>query len=525
MKILRDTDEVQELLFIPRIQTHTVDLVIRGEFNQGDIVYPNLKTTIKEGYTSVYLTIDLDQNKYYSLDVLFDNELIYRDRIFCTNQDLNIYTNNVGNRVTYKAFTDQDIPDNNFGIVQSQFINTVLSSGGILELCDEGENTDMNNLSIWFRPEGYKTGVLYNYLPYDPDNSRSIHFSFSRSGNTATRINPDNNYEIMGSNVPRLDNYKFNCPTLLLEPESQNKFDKSGEFDAVDWILSSDATSQDPIVTPDFENVMGLSAAKIQFRTNTRDSSYASLIGQTVNSSSTLPSSVKCLIRSLSGNQEIVLFQAGIRSSFMVTEEWSFVEFNYQATFDFPALSGIQQRGNNIITNGEFSVAFLQGEFLVKSTSYMPTNVSNEVRGIEVINNAGDSLSINSREGRLILNCAALFVYDKPRLICLSDGTDQNRICLGFDTSNNIRAFVVVGGVLQIDLLSVTTDSLNLNNYELSFRDNDSKLFINDVEVASTTSGTMPDIDVLNELSLDGKFVGTEFEGYIKEIKLYNKSR
>ena len=74
-----------------------------------------------------------------------------------------------------------------------------------------------NDAKLLLIPSGYKSGKVYSVFPTSGDGD----FSFSRYGN-ASRINEGGYIETEVSNVPRIDHFGGECPSLLLEPFRQN---------------------------------------------------------------------------------------------------------------------------------------------------------------------------------------------------------------------------------------------------------------------------------------------------------------
>lgn len=78
----------------------------------------------------------------------------------------------------------------------------------------------LDKATLLVTPNAYKTSKIYSIIPSDGSGD----FSFSRASN-ATIINSTGQYEIVGTNMPRID-YDFSggCPTILLEPQRTNLF-------------------------------------------------------------------------------------------------------------------------------------------------------------------------------------------------------------------------------------------------------------------------------------------------------------
>jgi hypothetical protein len=76
----------------------------------------------------------------------------------------------------------------------------------------------LDTASLIVTPNGYKASKLYSIVPTDGTGD----MTFSRTGNTATRVNSSGVIETVNANIPRLDYSDVTCPKLLLEPQRTN---------------------------------------------------------------------------------------------------------------------------------------------------------------------------------------------------------------------------------------------------------------------------------------------------------------
>jgi hypothetical protein len=92
MIILKEQIEPQELKFIPREMSANT-IVLRNETT-------NIETTIAADFSlsSYYLTtttiFDLKEDTFYNLTIKNGSSIVYRDKIFCTNQTKSDFTVN-----------------------------------------------------------------------------------------------------------------------------------------------------------------------------------------------------------------------------------------------------------------------------------------------------------------------------------------------------------------------------------------------------------------------------------------------
>ena len=147
---------------------------------------------------------------------------------------------------------------------------------------------------------------------------------------------------------------------------------------------------------------------------------------------------------------------------------------------------------------------FVQVEALSFATSYIPTNGSTVTRLQDAAFGAGSSDLINSTEGVLYAEIAALANDNIKKGISLSDGTTSNRIILRYgNQSNKIEYIVVGGGAIQANMNISSFNILNYLKIAIKWKLNYFALWINGVEVRTDTIGSTFAVDTLNQLNFD----------------------
>ena len=169
------------------------------------------------------------------------------------------------------------------------------------------------------------------------------------------------------------------------------------------------------------------------------------------------------------------------------------------------------------------SVTNAQIEALSYATSYIPTTSGTVTRTSSSSAISGGLLEfINSSEGVLYVEAAALANDGTTRNIALTDNSLSNRVCLEWDeTSNVIKAFVVDGGSHQTSMSYTAPDLTQYNKIALKYKANDMALWFNGSEVATDTSGTMPSGMFVFETNRGDQF---EFNGKIKCLAVYKEA-
>ncbi len=100
MIILQEISSTQILKFIPRLWVSggSYKIIVKNESTNKE-VYNETVTTIASNlyyytYSAAFTTIK--QNIFYTLEILSGTSVIFKDKIFCTNQTISDYSINSG---------------------------------------------------------------------------------------------------------------------------------------------------------------------------------------------------------------------------------------------------------------------------------------------------------------------------------------------------------------------------------------------------------------------------------------------
>jgi hypothetical protein len=108
------------------------------------------------------------------------------------------------------------------------------------------------------------------------------------------------------------------------------------------------------------------------------------------------------------------------------------------------------------------------------------------------------------------------------REINLDDGSTNNAVEIRYKTTANQFQFVVRSGGTAVVAPTVTiSNPTEFMKVAFSYKTDDCKMYINGVEVATDTSGTMP--SGLNHLSFDWGGINP-FHGKCKAIRVYKET-
>ena len=155
------------------------------------------------------------------------------------------------------------------------------------------------------------------------------------------------------------------------------------------------------------------------------------------------------------------------------------------------------------------------------ATSYIPTSGSTVTRNQETYTKTGISDKINSTEGVLFAEIAALSDDGTSRLIGLSDGTSTKRINIYYDTSSNSIYGLLLNSSVQGITSFTLSDSTNFAKIAFKYKENDFALWVNGTEVDTDSSGTTFTSDTLNKLSFDRADGVAPFFGKVKQLQVF----
>jgi len=93
MITLTTTTEAQTLKIIPRNYATNVSMILRDDTTNTDVTY-SITTTTERNYLVITQELNLKEGRYYDLTIKEGTDIIYKDKIFCTDQTIDQETNN-----------------------------------------------------------------------------------------------------------------------------------------------------------------------------------------------------------------------------------------------------------------------------------------------------------------------------------------------------------------------------------------------------------------------------------------------
>ena len=302
------------------------------------------------------------------------------------------------------------------------------------------------------------------------------------------------------------------CGSWLLENESTNLVPYSSDFSSLNAVANAVVTSNQ-IISPSGL----LDADEITFDGTLYGRVEASL---SVTNGATYTISVYLKNKDLSDVTQVWIgfAQIGQGQFITITDEWQRYEITLAAngTTEYPR---IQFSG----TGSLYAWGF-QTEQQSYATSYIPTSDASSTRNRDLASGSGNSTLINSTEGVLYAEIAALADSGTFRLIGFSDGTIDNRVYIGYSSSNKITCSFQVDTFEQYGFSFAKDITIN-SKLALKYKENDFALWIDGVEVDSQLlSGNTLPIGTLTQMQFTSGTTSSHFFGKVKALAVYKEA-
>ena len=377
------------------------------------------------------------------------------------------------------------------------------------------------NLGGWIDGTNLTTSGTYTY--YTDTTTATDNLGIAASADFTGSIDNVSIIEITDdTDIPRID-YTNGTGALLLEPQSTNLLTYSEDFSQWGTGIGSSIESN----TQETLSPQGIYNATKITATTTTDPYIFKFVNVTA-VTHTASVYVKGVGNSVGKQARFLFWYIGTATGsttsipFTLTSEWQRVDGSFTPTgagtlairLDFPADTAE-------VGDAGYLYGF-QCEPLSYATSYIPTNGSTVTRSADVANNSGNANLINSTEGVLYAEIAALANSGNKRRISLSDGTDSNGVILSLpEPDDRIKIIIRSGGAVQVNSQStVVITATDFNKIAIKYKENDFALWVNGIEVFVDSSGLAP--IGLNKLAFD--FDGSNnFYGNVKALAVFKE--
>ncbi len=335
-----------------------------------------------------------------------------------------------------------------------------------------------DDASLVLIPSGKKAGKLYSQKPTDGLGD----MTFTRTGDTATRVNSNGLIETVLANVPRIDYTGGGCGKLLLEPQKTNLLKYSERFDNSNWNKLAVAGAIAPIVTPNIAISPDgtTNADRVVFFVNSSDG--RSQISQDITATGINSGSVWIkAVNSIDVGKVIgIRFTNSSYSLIAISDKWQRVSITATALNSFD----IELRPLVGTSTGEVSIYLYGAQLEVGDyvSSYIPTLGALVTRGADICSKTGISSLIGQTEGTLFVEINLNTNNQQTTLAELTNGTSN--ISLIKTITNTIIA-------QNNGSPSFTSSVLNSGNYKIAFayKLNDFAFYINGSLINSSLLG------------------------------------
>ena len=284
------------------------------------------------------------------------------------------------------------------------------------------------------------------------------------------------------------------CGSWLLEPQSTNLLPYSEDFSQ--WFATGSTTIESGYLAPDGTlsayKVSG-SGSTLQFDNITNQTDTRTIWARTVSGT---------------GKAHLCSYHGNTNNLFDITDKWQRFEVNGAIPTGSAAFYAIDFRGSSTLT--EVILWGGQAEALSYATSYVPTSGATNTRLQDIANNSGNSTLINSTEGVLYAEIAALSSpVDSPKNITISDGTVNNYVRIEYYQDGRVYGNVYDGTSVAANFV---VNQLNFNKVAIQYSSSGSKLYVNGtgVDFASKifTSNTLNTIQFSSAAADSNYFYG-----------------
>ena len=297
---------------------------------------------------------------------------------------------------------------------------------------------------------------------------------------------------------------------ILLEPTSTNLFPYSEDFSNSGWTKQSN-------ITPTYNTTETLSPDgtynATKFVGNGSDGVYKTNISIT----GVVTRSV--YLKSVTGNINVKLKDPNFTittKTLNVTTEWQRFELSEDNT---TSLQGIWI--DDIPSSGIY-IWGAQLEALSYATSYIPTLTGSTVtRATETLTGSGNSTLINSTEGVLYAEIAALNDDISQQIGIYGNSTSKQ---LRIEIANSVIRGQLFNGAFQANMSSTQTVK-NFNKVAFKWKADDFALWINGTEVATDSSGTTFSANDLDRVHFSGQNGSTSAaQAKVKALTVFNEA-
>jgi hypothetical protein len=344
-----------------------------------------------------------------------------------------------------------------------------------------------DSASLVVTPNGTKASKLYSIIPTDGSGDLTV-----TRATTATRVNASGLIESVANNVPRIDYTNGSCPSILVEPQRTNLLTYS-EGNLATYDISDNCTNASTSISG-FSNSIQVPSTGLTYFYKTAITTLSQVY--TISCFIKMDdNSVPVLgVNSSLGNLSFVAKGAIAPDNLKVTLVGNNI-YRISATAvgnGIPGFFGIVRYSSQTLKS--FKISGIQLEAGSYATSYIPTTTASVTRNADVISKTGISSLIGQTEGTIFIDANISTRSNTRFLLDIQDGTNNDvfQFVLG---GNTLAVNIFDSGVLQTQLNGGFC--LGRKKIALGYKLNDFVLYVDGVQVATDTSGTIPTTSLL----------------------------
>jgi hypothetical protein len=321
-------------------------------------------------------------------------------------------------------------------------------------------------------------------------------------------------------NIPRIDYTNGSCPSILVEPQRTNLILYSEEFNNASWFKSQSSITANSINSPSgnlnadtfiangTSNTHSIATNSISFISGT---TYTMSVFAKKNTNNFIqfvaPFGVGGMFANFDLNNGVVGTVGTSSGSNPISSIQNYGNGWYRCNMIFTSTttasssssiclvasaSAVRAESNSLSTSVYLWGAQLEAGS--NATSYIPTVASTVTRNADVISKTGISSLIGQTEGAIFIDANISTRSNTRVLLDIQDGIN-----------NDAFQFVLGGNTLAVNIFDNGTLQAGLNGgfclgrkkIALGYKLNDFVLYIDGVQVATDTSGTIPTTSLL----------------------------
>ena len=113
---LTTSASTQTLKIIPRSYASSVSMILRDDSTNTSTTYSSISTSTDKNYLVISQALSpvLVEGRFYDLTIKEGSNVIYKDKVFCTDQTISSYSVNSGE---YTVPTGNDVFDNDYIVI------------------------------------------------------------------------------------------------------------------------------------------------------------------------------------------------------------------------------------------------------------------------------------------------------------------------------------------------------------------------------------------------------------------------